>query len=283
MHDRDADRIERAIQFLEAHYRRQPSLDEVAAAVDLSPHHFQRLFKRWAGVSPKRFLQFLTIERAKSALADGKSVLEATFDSGLSSAGRLHDLFVSVDAVTPGEFKELGKDVTIRYGFHDSPFGTCFLGLTPRGVCALAFVDDDARESALDGLATHWAEADLVADQSATGTTAHAIFDADQSDRSVSLELRGTNFQIKVWEALLRIPSGMLVSYGDVATHIGRPTAQRAVGAAVGQNPVAYLIPCHRVIRGSGAFGSYRWGTARKKAIVGWEAARRESVIAAAS
>jgi AraC family transcriptional regulator of adaptative response/methylated-DNA-[protein]-cysteine methyltransferase len=276
MHERDGDRVARAIGFLEANARRQPSLDEVAAAVQLSPYHFQRLFKRWAGVSPKRFLQFLTIGHAKSALAEGQSVLDATYDSGLSSAGRLHDLFVAVDAVTPGEFKDRGEGITIRYGFHDSPFGLCLLGLTERGVCALAFVDDDTRHTTLDGVATRWPEADVVVDQSTTRATVDAIFTSDRPDRPVSLDLRGTNFQLKVWEALLRIPPGALASYGDVADSIGQPTAQRAVGAAVARNPVAYLIPCHRVIRGSGAFGSYRWGAERKKAIVGWEAARRE-------
>lgn len=276
MSQRDSERIAQAIQYLDRHYRGQPSLDEVAVAVELSPYHFQRLFKRWAGVTPKRFLQFLTIEHAKAALAEGHSVLAASYDAGLSGPGRLHDLFVAVEAVTPGEFKERGEGLTIRYGFHPTPFGECLLAATERGVCRLAFATPRERREALSELRRRWHGADLRHDQRRTGSVAARIFERRATrERPLTLSLQGTNFQLKVWEALLRVPPGALVSYGDIARSIGHPDAQRAVGTAVGQNPIAYLIPCHRVIRSSGAFGEYRWGSARKKAMVAWEAARR--------
>ena len=278
MANRDAERVEQAIHYLDEHYRDQPSLDEVASAVGLSPHHFQRLFKRWAGVTPKRFLQFLTIEHAKSALAEGQNMLEASWDAGLSGPGRLHDLFVAVEAVTPGEFKERGRGLTIRYGLPDSPFGTVLIALTDRGICGLTFADDD--HAALGSLERRWHGATFEHDRGAARAIAKRIF-TDQEPGRITLELSGTNFQIKVWEALLRIPAGTLVSYGDVARSIGHPDAHRAVGTAVGQNPIAYLIPCHRVIKSTGAFGNYGGGATRKKAILGWEAARRATSTAA--
>jgi AraC family transcriptional regulator of adaptative response/methylated-DNA-[protein]-cysteine methyltransferase len=234
------------------------------------------LFKRWAGVSPKRFLQFLTAEHAKAALREGRSALDAALDSGLSGPGRLHDLFVAVEAVTPGEYKQAGGGLAIRYGFHPTPFGQCLLALTDRGICGLAFVDHPGPEAVLADLRRRWPGADLRRDQAGTVDTAARVFERDRRGPPLTLTLKGTNFQIKVWEALLRIPPGTLVAYGDVARHIAHPGAGRAVGSAVAQNAIAYLIPCHRVIRSSGAFGSYRWGSACKQALVGWEAAQRE-------
>lgn len=270
----DAARVEQAICYLDRHYRDQPTLDDVARAVGLSPYHFQRLFKRWAGVSPKRFLQFLTIDRAKVALSAGRSVLEASWESGLSGPGRLHDLFVTLEAVTPGEFKGRGRGLTIHHGSADSPFGTALIARTDRGICGLAFTGPSNADSALADLRRRWRGARFVADAVAAREMAETIFGDRRPSPSLTLQVRGTNFQIKVWEALLRIPAGALVSYGDLARVVGHPRAHRAVGTAVGQNPVAYLIPCHRVIKSTGAFGSYRWGASRKRAIVGWEAAR---------
>ncbi len=281
MSPRDAERVERAIRYLDAHYRSQPPLDQVAAAAGLSTYHFQRVFKRWAGVSPKRFLQFLTVEHAKTALREGQSVLNTAYDAGLSGPGRLHDLFVAVEAVTPGEFKDAGAGLSIRYGFQDSRFGECMLAATDRGICRLAFSADSDRGHLVTELGRAWPGASLQEDALGTRALARRVFAGPGSEHSpLTLVLRGTNFQLKVWEALLRIPPGALASYSDVARSIGRPHAQRAVGTAVGQNPIAYLIPCHRVIRSTGAFGSYRWGATRKKAIVGWEAACRERLIA---
>lgn len=275
---RDYHRVEAAIRYLEAHAEAQPSLAQVARAVGWSEFHLQRVFRRWAGVSPKRFLQFLTVERAREALRSGQSVLSAAYESGLSGPGRLHDLFVAVDAVTPGEFKRLGKDLVIRYGFHPTPFGDALIALTARGICGLAFADPASRTDVVADLRNRWRGASLVRDPHATASISERIFDARAGNgEPLTLALRGTNFQLKVWEALLRIPPGALVSYGDVARAIGYPDAHRAVGTAVGHNPVAFIIPCHRVIRSTGAFGSYRWGAPRKRAIVGWEAAQAEA------
>jgi AraC family transcriptional regulator of adaptative response/methylated-DNA-[protein]-cysteine methyltransferase len=278
----DAKRIADAITFLEQHYRRQPSLEEVAAAVGLSPYHFQRLFRRWAGVSPKRFLQYLTIEHARAALDEGRSVLETAYDAGLSGPGRLHDLFVTFDAVTPGEYKGKGAGLTIDYGFVATPFGDGFLAQTARGVCGLAFVDVGGRRAVLEDYRARFPGARFRKQPDAADRAARRIFHPRRRPERLILDLRGSNFQIKVWEALLRIPPGALASYGDVAAAIGRPSATRAVASAVARNPVSYLIPCHRVIRASGAFGEYRWGAARKQAIVAWEAARREAGLPAA-
>lgn len=278
----DYTRIAAAIQFLEDNYQTQPDLASVAAHVGLSEYHFQRLFRRWAGISPKRFLQFLTAEHARQLLHDAHSTLDTSYAVGLSGPGRLHDLLVNVYALTPGEIKALGDSLTIRYGFHTSPFGDCLLATTPRGVCGLAFVEPGARATAVAGLQHTWPEATLVADQRAVDPVARQIFGSATPDgQPLTLVLRGTNFQIRVWEALLRIPAGSVASYQDVAQWMGAPAAARAVGTAVGRNHIAYLIPCHRVIRQSGAFGSYRWGSTRKKAMLGWEAARREAPAAA--
>jgi AraC family transcriptional regulator of adaptative response/methylated-DNA-[protein]-cysteine methyltransferase len=260
--------IEQAIRFIETNARRQPELDEVAAAVGLSEFHFQRLFTRWAGISPKRFLQFLTKENAKELLAQSENLLDTTHQVGLSSLGRLHDLFVSTEAVTPGEYKSHGAGVTIRYGIHASPFGPCLVATTERGICHLGFVQTSEGD-AIDNLVADWSRAKMVEDYKSTAKLVEPIFDWSKRGReSLRLHLRGTNFQIKVWEALLQIPQGTVTTYEQIAARIGKPSALRAVGTAVGHNPVAVLIPCHRVLRKDGEFGNYRYGSARKKALL---------------
>ncbi len=270
-------RIEKAINYIKDNYRDQPSLDELSEHLNLSPFHFQRLFRRWAGISPKRFLQFLTIEHAKRLLNESRSILDTTYESGLSGPGRLHDLFVAIDAVTPGEFKTQGFGLEISYGFHPSPFGECLLATTERGICGLSFVEADTRDEALAILRSRWKKAEVKESPQTTESLMDRIFPAgpENRKRSVSLLLKGTNFQIKVWEALLRIPPGFVCSYEDVAKHIGKPAGVQAVGNAVAANPVAYIVPCHRVIRKIGVFGNYRWGITRKKALIGWELAHR--------
>jgi len=272
----DYERIGRALAFLEAHWEEQPGLEAVAETVGLSPHHFQRLFKRWVGISPKRFVQFLTIDCARQRLAEARSVLDATFDAGLSSPGRLHDLFVSVDGVTPGEYKRQGLGLTIRYGVQASPFGECLLGTTDRGVCWLSFHDGADAEAGLRGLRAHFAQAMLVEAGDETRALRDRIFGprGRGAPEPIRLLARGTNFQLKVWEALIRVPPGLVCSYRDLARWVGQPGAARAVGSAVANNPISYLIPCHRVIRSMGHCGQYRWGPARKRAMLGWEAAR---------
>ncbi|UCH85523.1 MAG: methylated-DNA--[protein]-cysteine S-methyltransferase [Candidatus Latescibacterota bacterium] len=274
--DTDFERIDAALDYIETHAINQPRLEDVARHVHLSPYHFQRLFKRWVGISPKRFLQYLTVNHAKQILAESRTVLDATYDSGLSSPGRLHDLFVNMDAVTPGEYSARGKDVTIRYGRHKSPFGTCLLAVTRRGICGLSFHDDASCADGLEYLQHHWPKSKILRDQATTKSVFEQVFKdpGDPKRHRLTLHVKGTNFQIKVWEALLRVAPGQLCAYGDIARYIGRPNAVRAVGSAVGSNPVAWLIPCHRVITSMGTFGNYRWGPARKKAIIGWEMAR---------
>jgi len=270
-------RIEKAINYLQGNYLDQPSLDELARHVNLSPFHFQRVFRRWAGISPKRYLQFLTVEHAKRLLDESRTILDATYDSGLSSPGRLHDLLVAIDAVTPGEFKAKGSGLQIAYGIHPSPFGECLIAVTERGICGLSFVDPVGRGETVANLRRRWREAELNENAQTTKPLMERIFPTDPKNgkRAFSLFLRGTNFQIKVWEALLRIPAGFVCSYEDVARYIGEPTAARAVGNAVAANPVAYLIPCHRVIRKNGAVGDYQWGMTRKTVLIGWECAQK--------
>ncbi len=277
----DYQRIARAIRFLEDNARRQPDLAEVAAQVGLSEYHFQRLFSRWAGISPKRFLQFLTKENAKILLARS-SVLSASYEAGLSGPGRLHDLLVQCEAVTPGEYRSKGAGVDIYYGFHPSPFGECLLALTRRGICFLAFVDGD-RASALRQLKLDWVNAAFHSDPAGTRRVVEKVFapwhpnsGSSLEPGSVSLYLHGTNFQIKVWEALLRIPPGGVISYESLADQVGSLNGARAVGNALAHNPVACLIPCHRVLQKAGGFGGYRYGSARKQAILGWELASME-------
>lgn len=265
-------RIEQAILYLENHYKDQPSLEAVAASVGLSEYHFQRLFTRWAGVSPKRFLQFLTKEGAKELLDKSENLLDTTHQIGLSSLGRLHDLFVTTEAVTPGEYKSRGEGVTIRYGIHLTPFGKCLIGLTDRGICHLGFVQGSEGE-AIDNLVNDWKEANMIEDYRATASLVRPIFDLHFNTRikPLTLHLRGTNFQLKVWEALLQIPAGAVTTYEGIASRIGKPSATRAVGTAVGHNPIAVLIPCHRVVRKAGEFGKYRYGEVRKKALLARE------------
>ena len=268
--------VERAIQYLNDHYPEQPELKEIAASVNLSEYHFQRLFTRWVGVSPKRFLQYLTKERARQLLERSESLLEVSYQTGLSGPGRLHDLFVTWEAVSPGEYKSRGEGLTIDYGFHPSPFGECLLVATPRGICGLEFIQNGDRASAFGELKRRWAKADFTENPAHTQGQLRRLFAFfDGGDpQGLALHVCGTPFQLKVWEALLHIPTGAVLTYEDVAVQIGLPRAARAVGSAIGRNPVPVLIPCHRVIRHTGDFGSYHWGTARKKAMLGWEFAR---------
>ena len=272
----DYERIEKSIKFLETNFPSQPGLKEVAAHVGLSEFHFQRLFSRWVGISPKRFLQFLTKEYAKHLLEDSVNLLDVTYEAGLSSPGRLHDLFIKCEAVTPGEYKSKGEGLTIKYGFHPSPFGECLLATTERGICGFFFVKNRDRKDPLSELRYFWKKADIVEDPRASRELVERIFNPSFADTSAPLHLilNGTNFQIKVWEALIKIPFGTVVSYEDVAIQVGIPGATRAVGSAVGKNPISFIIPCHRVIRKTADFGNYGGGTARKKAILGWEAAQ---------
>jgi len=269
----DYDRVAQAIDYLRERAEQQPQLDEVADHIGLSPFHFQRLFTHWAGVSPKRFLQFLTVEHAKSLLSAESSVLEATLATGLSSPSRLYDLFVAAEAVTPGEYKSGGLGIEIHYGFADSPFGRCLIGTTTRGVVALTFAADEM--DAASALRSAWFGAALQRDDAGAERLAARIFaSVERPDTPVRLLLRGTNFQIRVWRALLEIPFGGVATYGSVAATVCTSDAARAVGNAVGANPIAYLIPCHRVIRSGGEPGGYRWGTRRKANMLGWEQAR---------
>lgn len=273
----DYDRIAQAITFIVDHLPQQPTLHEIAAHVQLSPFHFQRVFCRWAGVTPKRFLQVLTLERAKQLLRDAKPLLEVSDSLGLSSGSRLYDHFVHLEGVTPGEYKKQGAGLSIEYAIHDTPFGSAFIALTPRGICSFSFLVRSEMGPHLAALANTWPHAQLK--QNVAGT--HAIIDAmfkdgQAPDRPISLHVSGTNFQINVWKALLQIPPAAVTSYAQVAAAIGRPKAARAVGAAVGANPIAFLIPCHRVIQASGKLSGYHWGETRKHAMHAWETARQE-------
>ena len=273
----DYRRIEKAIRFIEAHFRSRPSLDQMAASVHLSRYHFDRLFKRWAGVSPIQFLQFLTLDYAKQQLAASRSLLDTALAAGLSGPSRLHDLFVTFEAMTPGEFKIQGRGLEIDYGFASSPFGECLLATTARGICYFGFVEADRRPQALDILFATWPDAIYREAPERIAPIVAQIFNPEplSEGRPFHLLVKGTNFQVNVWKALLGIPEGQVVSYQDIAGLIGRPRSFRAVANAVAINPVAYLIPCHRVIAKTGKLHQYRWGATRKKAIIGWEAARQ--------
>ena len=273
----DYARIADAIRFIASQVTRQPTLDEIAAHVHLSPFHFQRLFSRWAGVTPKRYLQVLTLERAKALLQESRPLLEVADTLGLSSGSRLYDHFVQLEAVTPGEYKQRGAGLVIDHGVHDTPFGQAFVALTPRGICNFSFLDDQVPQAPLTALAQSWPEAELREAPSRTQGVIHTMFDDSKApDRPISLHVSGTNFQISVWRALLQIPPAKVVSYAQVASAVGNPKAARAVGLAVGANPVALMIPCHRVIQQNGKLGGYHWGETRKQAIHAWEAARYE-------
>ena len=272
----DYERIEKAIQFIANNFHSQPNLKEIAEKIHVSEYHFQRLFSRWVGISPKRFLQFLTKEYAKTLLEKSINLLDVTYESGLTSPGRLHDLFVSCEAVTPGQYKARGQGLEIIYGYHATPFGECLLAKTDRGICSLNFVQNNDRRPVFASLEDRWQNATLIEDPDITRSFVKWIFDPSEGQKSTPLHLvlSGTNFQIKVWEALIKIPMGAVVSYENVAAHIGMPKASRAVGNAVGRNPIPFLIPCHRVIRKTGVLGHYGGGPARKKAMLGWESAR---------
>ncbi|MGC3989481.1 MAG: methylated-DNA--[protein]-cysteine S-methyltransferase [Chthoniobacteraceae bacterium] len=268
-------RIEQAIKYLEDNFQRQPELDEVAEKVHLSPFHFQRIFTDWAGISPKRFLQFLTVDFLKSKLQESRNIVEAAESAGLSSQSRVYDLFTTLEAVTPQEYKMKGSGIQVEYGFHETPFGTCLLGITQRGICWLSFVktDGDPRTE-LESMKEHWHNSVFHQNQEITAAFVQQIFSERPSDKKLHLLVKGTNFQVKVWEALLRLPMGSVTTYQGIAEQIQNPKAMQAVGSAVGSNHIAYLIPCHRVIRKDGILGEYRWSASRKKSIIGWEMAK---------
>lgn len=275
----DYARIERALRFVMENFEAQPSLEDIADAAALSPFHFQRLFTRWVGVSPKRFLGYLTLEHAKLALERGAGVLEASMDAGLSAPSRLHDLFVNFEAVTPGQHRSGGDGLEIVHGMHAGPLGDFVVAATDRGVCALEFVGSGGPEAALAAVSSRFPGATLRHRPKDTERLCRSLFDdpGDEPRRALQLWCRGTNFQVRVWAALLSIPPGALATYSDVARAIGSPSSARAVGNAVAANPIAVLIPCHRVIRATGLFGTgYRWGTERKLALIGREQARSE-------
>lgn len=280
---RDADartmvRMERVLRWLAEHYTEQPSLEEIAAVIGLGPHHFQRVFTRYVGVSPKKYVQYLTLEHAKRSLAASASVLDAAFDAGLSGPGRLHDLFVTHEALSPGEWKRQAEGLDLRYGWHDSPFGDCLVVASERGVCGLAFGTWQDRTRAFENLARSFGGARLTWDTPATAAYAERAFGGRGE---IHLLLRATPFQLKVWQALLQMPLGATTSYTDLAARIGRPTAARAVASAVAMNPVSWLIPCHRVLRNDGSISGYRWSPAQKRTLLAWEAAQVERDTAA--
>ncbi|NIJ54184.1 bifunctional helix-turn-helix domain-containing protein/methylated-DNA--[protein]-cysteine S-methyltransferase [Dyadobacter arcticus] len=269
-------KIAKAIEFIVANAKEQPSLVEVAEEVSISQFHFQRVFTEWAGVSPKKFLQYITAGYLKEKIKESSNLVELAELAGLSSQSRVYDHFTSIEAVTPQEFKSSGKGLDINYGIHDTPFGGCFIAVTERGICAMAFIDEDSKDEQLIQLAKKWHYANIAPNQAATKIYIGRIFQpAENSLEKLPLLVQGTNFQLKVWEALLNIPKGAVTTYQQIARSIGNPGAVRAVGSAVGDNPIAYLIPCHRVIRKEGVLGEYRWGSLRKKALIGWEAARQ--------
>ena len=276
---RDYDQIRRAIAFLARTWTEQPGLEELADHLGLELTQCQKLFKRWCGLSPKEFVQALTVDHARGLLGDSASVLDAAYEVGLSGGGRLHDLFVSHEAMTPGEYKRRGEGLEMAYGFHASPFGEALLIATRRGLAGLAFVDEDKGQTPQDTLAEmtqRWPKARFVAAPDRTAALARLVFNpTDWSrDRPVRLVMIGSDFEVRVWETLLKIPMGRAVSYGDIACHLGRPTAARAVGAAVGRNPISFVVPCHRVLGRDGSLTGYHWGLTRKRALIGWEAGR---------
>lgn len=267
------ERIAGAINYIKLNFKTQPNLDEVAEKVNLSPFHFQRLFTDWVGISPKKFLQYLSLEYAKGILKDKQATLfDTAYETGLSGTGRLHDLFINIEGMTPAEYKNGGKELSINYSFAESPFGNIIVASTAKGICYMAFADDHA--DALEQLKLHFPNAAYTQVLDLAQQDALHIFKKDWSQLpAIKLHLKGSSFQLKVWEALLKIPMGGLCSYGDISQNIHLPNAGRAVGSAVGANPVAFLIPCHRVIRSTGESGHYHWGSTRKSAMIGWEAA----------
>ncbi|KAA2224327.1 bifunctional helix-turn-helix domain-containing protein/methylated-DNA--[protein]-cysteine S-methyltransferase [Chryseobacterium sediminis] len=270
----DYNRIAKAIEYIQSNFRLQPSLEEVAENIHLSPAHFQKIFTDWAGTSPKKFLQFISLEHAKNLLKEERaSLFDAAYETGFSSTSRLHDLFVKVEGMSPAEYKNGGKSLTIHYSFSESPFGNLLVASTEKGICYMAFEDD--KEKAFGELKQKFPNASFTEQQDALQKNALSIFDKDWTKlNTIKLHLKGTDFQLKVWESLLTIPMGKLSTYGSLAEKIGNPKAFRAVGTAIGSNPVAFLIPCHRVIQATGHLGGYRWGSDRKQLIVGWEGSR---------
>ena len=285
---RDYSVVAKAIAFITEYSIQQPTLDEIASHVGLSSYHFQRLFTRWAGISPKAFLQTLTVDHARHLLRQSASVLDTAYEVGLSGPGRLHDLFISYEAMTPGDYKAGGAGLEMTYGFHDSPFGVCLLVATERGLAGIAFADDhepagtiepcacpEGRAAALADMRSRWPRAGFTEDSAQTAPYAATIFGSDgaAAPGKLDLVLIGTEFDVSVWRTLMRIPKGFATTYSDIARQIGNPGAARAVGSAVGRNPISFVVPCHRVLRKSGELGGYHWGLARKQAIIGWEAA----------
>ncbi len=272
----DYETIAQAIRYLESHQNQQPDLDDLAAELHMSRYHLQRLFSRWVGISPKRFLGYLTREHAKQLLNYSEDLLTTSHDVGLSGPGRLHDLFITSEAMTPGEYKNRGAGLIIRYGFHPSPFGNCLVAVTERGICSLSFLDQGDKKAAIMDLRSRWIAAEFIEDAARTGEVIAemmALF-KEPSTNPMRIYLSGTNFQLKVWEALLQIPAGSVVSYQQIAFQVGIPQGGRAVGNAIADNPLPVLIPCHRVIRKNGDSGKYRFGGTRKKALLGWEMAK---------
>ncbi|TMI86275.1 MAG: methylated-DNA--[protein]-cysteine S-methyltransferase [Bacteroidetes bacterium] len=268
------DRIEEAIGYITTHFKTQPGLDEVAEKIHVSPYHFQRLFTDWAGVSPKKFLQYISVEHAKNILKDRRSSLfDAAFETGLSGTGRLHDLFINIEGMTPGEYKNGGENLSINYSYAESPFGNILVASTSKGICHMAFADDE--QQALAALHKIFPNAQYKQMVDLIQQNALYIFTKDWENLDkIKLHLKGTAFQLKVWETLLKIPMGRLLTYGNIAEALHTPKASQAVGSAVGNNPVAFLIPCHRVIQSTGVIGQYHWGSNRKTAMIGWEAAK---------
>ena len=273
----DYERIADAIVYIKANFKQQPSLEQIAEAVHLSPFHFQKMFTDWAGVSPKKFLQYISLEYAKGLLKDRQTTLfDAAYETGLSGTGRLHDLFVNIEGMTPGEYKNGGENLHINYSFAESPFGNILIASTAKGICYMAFFDDEA--TVIKDLTSHFPNAHYRQRTDLAQQNAMYIFTHDWSKlHEIKLHLKGSDFQLKVWEVLLKIPMGELSTYGKIADAIQNPKASRAVGSAVGSNPVSFLIPCHRVIQATGAIGGYMWGPTRKAAIIGWEAAKKEA------
>jgi AraC family transcriptional regulator of adaptative response/methylated-DNA-[protein]-cysteine methyltransferase len=277
---RDYESVRRAIAFISEHWRSQPAIEEMAEAVRVTPDELHHLFRRWAGLTPKAFMQALTLDNAKRLLRESSSVLDAAYDSGLSGPGRLHDLFVTHEAMSPGEWKKGGAGMKLQYGFHPSPFGTAIVITTERGLAGLAFADEGEEQAALADMQGRWPLAHYVQDQALTGTLAARIFDSARwrADQPLRVVLIGTDFEVRVWETLLKIPMGRATTYSEVANRISAPKASRAVGAAIGKNPISFVVPCHRVLGKGGALTGYHWGITRKRAMLGWETGRADKI-----
>jgi AraC family transcriptional regulator of adaptative response/methylated-DNA-[protein]-cysteine methyltransferase len=270
----DYELVKHTLAFISENWREQPSLDTLADQAGLSATHLQRLFTRWAGLSPKAFLQAVTLDHARGLLRDSASILDASYELGLSGPGRLHDLFITHEGMSPGIYKAKGRGLKIQYGFHDCPFGRALILITNEGLAGLAFADPGQEKSALADMRARWPEASYTETPSATAPYAKRIFESERwkSDQPLRIVFIGSDFEIRVWETLLRIPFGKASTYSDIASHIGKPTAARAVGSAVGKNPISFVVPCHRVLGKSGGLCGYHWGLTRKRAILGWEA-----------